>query len=60
MSWKTRDFVNDTVVLNPAVGEIERMFPTALALSRMVGDREQRIMILGNASCISMMVLRER
>ena len=50
---ETRDFVNDTVVLNPAVGEIERMFPTALALSRMVGDREQRIMILGNASCIS-------
>ena len=50
---ETRDFVNDTVVLNPAVGEIERMFPTALALSRMVGEREQRIMILGNASCIS-------
>ena len=50
---ETRDFVNDSVVLNPAVGEIERMYPTALALSRKIGDREQRIMILGNASCIS-------
>ncbi|MFR4037547.1 MAG: hypothetical protein ACLTZT_07030 [Butyricimonas faecalis] len=50
---ETRDFVNDSVVLNPAVGEIERMYPTALALSRKIGDREQRIAILGNASCIS-------
>ena len=50
---ETRDFVNDSVVLNPAAGEIERMYPTALALSRKIGDREQRIMILGNASCIS-------
>ena len=50
---ETRDFVNDTVVLNPAAGEVERMYPTALALSRKIGDREQRIMILGNGSCIS-------
>ena len=50
---ETRDFVNDSVVLNPAAGEIERMYPTALALSRKIGDCEQRIMILGNASCIS-------
>lgn len=50
---ETRDFINDTVTLNPAAGEVERMYPTALALTRMVGDKEQRIMILGNGDCIS-------
>lgn len=50
---ETRDFVNDSVILNTAAGEVEAMYPVALALSRKVGDREQRIMILGDADCIS-------
>ncbi len=43
---ETRDFVNDSVILNTVAGEVEAMYPVALALSRKVGDREQRIMIL--------------
>ena len=50
---ETRDFVNDSVILHTAAGEVEAMHPVALALSRKVGDREQRIMILGDADCIS-------
>ena len=50
---ETRDFVNDSVILNTVAGEVEAMYPVALALSRKVGDREQRIMILGDADCIS-------
>lgn len=50
---ETRDFVNDSVILHTAAGEVEAMYPVALALSRKVGDREQRIMILGDADCIS-------
>ena len=50
---ETRDFVHDSVILNPAAGEVEAMYPVALALSREVGEREQRIMILGDADCIS-------
>ena len=50
---ETTDFVDDTVRLNPAVGEVERTYVTALALSRKVGDKEQKIVILGDADCIS-------
>ena len=50
---ETTDFVDDTVRLNPAVGEVERTYTTALALSRKVGDKEQKIVILGDADCIS-------
>ena len=55
-SWnevETTDFLDDTVRMNPAVGEVERSYPTVLALSRQVGDKEQRILILGDADCLS-------
>ena len=55
-SWnelETTNFVDDTVRLNPAVGEVEKSYPTALALLRKVGDKEQKIVILGDADCIS-------
>jgi ABC-2 type transport system permease protein len=55
-SWneiETTDFVDDTVRLNPNVGEIERSHATMLALSRKVGEKEQKIIILGDADCIS-------
>lgn len=50
---ETTDFVDDTVRLNPAVGEVERKHVTALALSREVGNKQQKIVILGDADCIS-------
>lgn len=55
-SWnelETTDFVDDTIRLNPAVGEVERSYPTLVALSRQLGDREQRIILSGDADCIS-------
>ena len=51
---ETIDFVDDTVRLNPAVGEVElNKVPTMVALSRNVGDKEQKIIILGDADCLS-------
>ncbi len=55
-SWnevETTDFIDDTVRFNPAAGEAERSYTTALALSRKVGEKEQKIFILGDADCIS-------
>ncbi len=50
---ETTDFIDDTVRFNPAAGEVERLYTTALALSRKVGEKEQKIFILGDADCIS-------
>ena len=44
-SWnelETVDFVDGKVALNAEAGEVEKSYPTALALSRKKGDREQR------------------
>ncbi|MBO9635134.1 MAG: Gldg family protein [Chitinophagaceae bacterium] len=56
LSWnemETTNFIDDTVRLNPAAGEVQKAYPTALALSRKVGNKTQKIMILGDADCIS-------
>lgn len=57
MYWnevETTDFVDDTVRLNPAAGEVEmNRVPTMVALSRTMGDKEQKIIILGDADCLS-------
>lgn len=50
---ETTDFIDDTVRLNPTIGEVEKIYTTALALSRNVGDKQQKIIILGDADCIS-------
>jgi ABC-2 type transport system permease protein len=55
-SWnelETKDFIDDTVKLNPAVGEVQQSYPTGLAITRKVGKKMQKIMILGDADCIS-------
>ena len=55
-SWNellTTDFIDDVPLYNPEEGEIGGPVTTALALTRKVGDKEQRIMILGDADCIS-------
>lgn len=56
LSWnekETTNFIDDTVKLNPAVGEVQKRYVTGLALSRKVGNKMQKIMILGDADCIS-------
>ncbi|MDR2129759.1 MAG: Gldg family protein [Odoribacteraceae bacterium] len=50
---ETTDFVDDTARLNPGAGEVERSYPTMLALSRQVGEKTQKIIIFGDADCIS-------
>ena len=55
-SWnelETIDFIDDTIRLNPNIGEIERSYPTVVALSKKVGAKEQRIILAGDADCIS-------
>ena len=47
------DPVHDVVTLNTAIGEVERAYPTALALSRQQNGKEQRIILLGDADCFS-------
>ena len=47
------DIVDQEIVCNPAAGEVQKSYPLALALSRKVGDREQKIVILGDADCLS-------
>jgi ABC-2 type transport system permease protein len=50
---ETTDLIDDTVKLNPAAGEVQKSYPTGLALSRKVGNKVQKIMVLGDADCIS-------
>lgn len=58
---ETTDFLNDSVRLNPSAGEVEKAYDLALALSRQVGDRTQKIIVVGDADCISNgEVMRER
>lgn len=50
---QTTDFLDDKPQFNPETGEKQGMVPTILALDRKVGDKEQRIVITGDADCIS-------
>jgi ABC-2 type transport system permease protein len=51
---ETTNFVDDTAKLNPAVGEkLLQDVPMMVALYRKMGDKEQRIMVLGDADCLS-------
>lgn len=50
---ETTNFIDDTARLHTAAGEVQKSYTTALALSRKVGTKSQKIMILGDADCIS-------
>lgn len=50
---ETKDFVFDTVRLNPEIGEKKQMYNTVVALSRSVDGKEQKIILSGDADCIS-------
>jgi len=55
-SWsevETTDFMEDTVIINTKAGEVEKSLPIALALSRKVADKEQRVILLGDSDFIS-------
>ena len=50
---ETTNFVDDTVYLTPHSGELQQRYTTGLALTRVVGDKNQKIVILGDADCFS-------
>ena len=50
---ETKDFTSQAVVLNTQAGEVEKEYPLAYALSRQRNGVEQRIIVLGDADCIS-------
>src|SRR5690606_17854874 len=55
-SWnevETTNFVDDTVRYNPAAGEVKSAYPAMVALSRNVGDKEQRILVTADADWLS-------
>lgn len=55
-SWvekETTNFVDDTVQLNPQAGEVEQAYPVALALSRKVKNKDQKIIVTGDADFLS-------
>ena len=54
-SWnelETTNFIEDTARINPAIGEVEQANTTMMYLNREVNNREQRIIVLGDADCI--------
>ena len=50
---ETTNFMDDTVRLNLAAGEVEKVYVTGLSLYRKVEDREQKIVVYGNADYFS-------
>ncbi len=58
---ETTDFIDDVAVENSAAGEIGGdSIPMAFTLKRMVGEKEQRIVMLSDADCIDNDGLRAR
>ena len=56
LSWnevETTNFVDERPVLSVSVGEMQKSYATVLALSREINNKEQKIMIFGDADCIS-------
>ena len=49
---QTTDFIDDVPVLNPAT-EKEDSIPVVVRLNRQVGEKEQRIIVFGDADCIA-------
>lgn len=55
-SWnelETANFIDDTVRFNQAAGEEKKAYPTVLALSREINNKEQKILVTGDADWLS-------
>ena len=55
-SWnelETTDFLVGELSINASIGEKEQSYPVVISLTRPRGDKEQRIVIAGDADCIS-------
>ncbi|MPM98437.1 hypothetical protein SDC9_145623 [bioreactor metagenome] len=49
----TRNFSEETPSLNTSIGEVEGSIPTVLALYKKIANIEQKIIVMGDADCIS-------
>ena len=47
------NYEDEPLIYNPAAGEVAKEYYPAVALSRKLGEREQRVVIMGDADCIS-------
>lgn len=47
------NFTNEVPTLNPSIGEYEGSIPIALALLKKTGNKEQKIIVLGDADFVS-------
>lgn len=55
-SWnemETKNFIDDSATMNLTAGETEISYPTVLALSRKVNNKEQKILVTGDADWLS-------
>ena len=50
---QTTDFVDDVPVFNPEKGEVKKSWVTAIAMSREMNGRTQKVVVLGDADCLS-------
>ena len=50
---KTTDFINDTVVMNSESKESYGSYVTAMVLTRKLKSKQQRVLIFGDADCLS-------
>lgn len=60
LTWtelETTDFENNKAVFNPDAGEKKQSFCPALALSRKINQKEQKILVTGDADWLSNMEL---
>lgn len=57
VEYETKDFKEEECILNTKVGEKETVSDLALALTKQVNGKEQRLMILGDADCLSNLVI---
>lgn len=58
LTWnemQTTDFMNEEqkATLDNGSGEVQKKYVTGLALTRKIGEKEQKITILGDADCIA-------
>ncbi len=55
-SWnelQVLNFIEESTTFDPAMGEVQGSVPVAIAMSREINNREQRIAIFGDADCLS-------
>ena len=50
---QTTNFVDSIPVCNEASGEVKKAYTTAMALHRQINGKDQRIVITGDADCVS-------